>query len=100
MQTSDNSLRLGGFIMALPKGEDKHKVMAVILYDEFGYPQVEIANLMKVSPSTISSWIALGRLMVSNELLKREVVTIREELNKLGYNPVKNLNSDILNITY
>lgn len=86
--------------MALPKGEDKHKLMAVVLHDEFGYPQVAIANLMGVSPSTISSWIALGRLMINNELLRRELVTIKEELSKLGYNPIKNLNSDILNITH
>lgn len=86
--------------MALPKGEEKHKLMAVVLHDEFGYSQVAIANLMGVSPSTISSWIALGRLMASNEMLRRELFVIKEELNKLGYNPVKNLNSDILNITY
>lgn len=86
--------------MALPKGEDRHKLIAVVLHDEFGYSQVAIANLMKVSPSTISSWISLGRLMIQNEALRRELLCIKDELTRLGYNPVKNLDNNILDIGY
>lgn len=84
--------------MAVALGEEKHKLMAVVLHDEFGYTQVAIANLMKVAPSTISSWIAIGRLLIANRKLEYEVNQLKNELMSIGYNPVKPLDNEVFNI--
>lgn len=84
--------------MALPAGELKHKIMAVVLHDEFGYTQASIASLMGVSPSSISSWISVGRLIIQNQRLENEVVKLKEELGRIGYNPHKELSSDIFEV--
>lgn len=84
--------------MAAPKGEDRHKIMAVVLHTEFGYSQRAISELMKVSPSTISSWITLGKLIIANRNLEAEVGAMKEKLSKLGYNPIKSLEEGILAI--
>ncbi|MGL4989013.1 MAG: hypothetical protein ACRCYT_02060 [Cetobacterium sp.] len=84
--------------MALPKGETKHKLMAVVLCDEFKYTQVSISQLMGVSPSTISTWISMGRLLIQNQNLQGELQQLRQELTRIGYSHVKELNQDIINI--
>lgn len=85
--------------MAKALGEDRHKIMAVILYDEFHYTQGAIAQLMGVAPNTISTWISFGRLLIQNQNLQKEVQELRNSLSTIGYNPVKQLNaSEILPI--
>lgn len=84
--------------MATALGEEKHKVMAVVLHDQFGYTQVSIAKLMGVSPSTISTWINIGRLLIQNKNLINEVEELKGELLKIGYTQIKPLNEEILDV--
>lgn len=80
-----------------PIGNDKHKIMATILFDEFNYTQVSISRLMNTSTSTMSSWIKYGRLLIQNGLLKKEVENMKNELYSLGYREIKPLDNNILN---
>lgn len=64
---------------------EKHKVMAYILNKEMGYTMSNIAELMKVSQSTISIAIkdVTYRLQIQN--LERELIEARRSLQTLGY---------------
>lgn len=60
----------------------KHKLMAYVLNQEFGYTQSEIGNLMKVNQSTISN--AVKEIGYEKEIhdLKMELEEARNELQK------------------
>lgn len=74
----------------------KLKLLALLLFDEFRYSQSEIANLMKVSRSTISLWVKEARYMAANQALQNELVVLRQQVRQIGYD----LNSkDIIEIT-
>ena len=80
------------------KGSEKHQIIATILHLEFNYSQESIATLMKVSQSTISSWIKYGKLILKNKALEKEINSIKVELNNLGYYPQKQLENNIIDI--
>lgn len=84
--------------MALPKGEEKHQLLAVLLFEEFNYSQPKIANFMGVSQSTISSWIKYGRVLIQNRRLENEVNKLRKEIMDLGYAPQKDLENNLIDI--
>ncbi len=84
--------------MALPKGEEKHQLLSVLLFEEFNYSQPKIAKLMGVSQSTISSWIKYGRVLIQNRRLENEVNNLRNEIKLLGYIPQKDLESNLIDI--
>lgn len=73
--------------MATLKMTERHKAMAYVLNREFGYPMTRIANLMKVSQSTISSAIKDFEYQKVIRNLEQELQNAREELNALGYTP-------------
>lgn len=80
------------------ENEDKYKIMAAILNKEFNYSQRKIANLMNVQQSTISTWVRIGVELLKNKALEQEVKLLRENIKKLGYNPQKNLEPNIIEI--
>lgn len=80
------------------KGDIRHKIMAAILNKELGYPQQNIAKLMGVEQSTISSWIQMGILLMQNKQMEKEIVDLRKELNKIGYSEPKALEGKIMEI--
>lgn len=81
-----------------PKGDVRHKIMAAILNKELGYPQQNIAKLMGVEQSTISSWIQMGILLMQNKQMEKEIYELRNQLNKLGYTEPKALEDKIVEI--
>jgi hypothetical protein len=81
-----------------PKGDIKHKIMAAILYKQFGYPQQKIAKLMGVEQSTMSSWIQIGTLLLQNKEMEKEIYELRNQLNQLGYTEPKALENKIIEI--
>ncbi len=81
-----------------PKGDVRHKIMAAILNKELGYPQQNIAKLMGVEQSTISSWIQMGILLMQNKQMEKEIYELRNQLNRLGYTEPKALADKIVEI--
>jgi predicted transcriptional regulator len=81
-----------------PKGDVRHKIMAAILNKELGYPQQNIAKLMGVEQSTISSWIQMGILLMQNKQMEKEIYELRNQLNRLGYTEPKALEDKIVEI--
>lgn len=81
-----------------PKGDVRHKIMAAILNKELGYPQQNIAKLMGVEQSTISSWIQMGILLMQNKQMEKEIYELRNQLNRLGYTEPKALEGKIVEI--
>lgn len=73
--------------MATLKMTERHKAMAYVLNREFGYPMTRIADLMKVSQSTISSAIKDFEYQKLIMNLEQELQKAREELSALGYTP-------------
>lgn len=73
--------------MAVLKMTDRHKAMAYVLSREFGYSMVNIAQLMKVSQSTISSAIKDFEYQKMIRSLENELVEARNILANQGINP-------------
>lgn len=73
----------------MKKMTQKHQLMAYVLNKEFGYIQKDIANLMRVSQSTISSAIKEIEYQKIIRNLETELIQVREEtrdiLIKNGY---------------
>lgn len=67
------------------KMTEKHKVMAYILNKEMGYTMSSIAELMKVSQSTISIAIKEVKYRLQIQNLERELIEARRSLQTLGY---------------
>ena len=72
--------------MATLKMTERHKAMAYVLNKEFGYPMANIAKLMGVAQSTISSAIKDFEYQRLIKNLEQELINARKELKSLGYN--------------
>ena len=70
----------------------KEKLMAYVLHTEFGYTKNSIAQLMKISPQQMGQWIKEATYEIQIRQLKSEVNAVRQELQALGYTPMKALN--------
>lgn len=69
----------------LKKMTEKHKLIAYILYTEYGYKMIAIANLMGVAQSTISLAVKEIAYKVSLQDLSHQIKELKLELNELGY---------------
>lgn len=83
----------------MTKMSPKHKLVAYALHDEMNYPQKDIAALMKVAPSTMSSSIKEARYMVANRQLEQELHDARQYIEEIKdqlplRNPIIMINED------
>lgn len=72
----------------------KEKMMAYVLHFEFGYSKAAIARLMGISPQHMGAWIREANYEIRINNLSGEVVTLKEELKRLGYTPQKDLDPE------
>ena len=73
----------------MAKMSDRHKLMAYVLHKEFGYRQSAIAQLMKVSQSTIANAVKEVSFRVTIESLQKELQETRALLEQQGLLPEK-----------
>lgn len=57
---------------------EKAKMLAYILVEEFNAKQADVAQVLKVSPPTISLWLKEMRLRKQNFELQKEVGELRK----------------------
>ncbi len=69
----------------MAKMSDKHKLMAYLLFREFGYKQDDIAVLMKVSQSTIANAVKEVRFRMKITDLEKQLAETRALLLQQGY---------------
>lgn len=69
----------------IKKMTEKHKLIAYVLYTEYGYKMVAIANLMGVAQSTISLAVKEISYKASSQDLSSQIQMIKLELQNLGY---------------
>ena len=73
------------------KGEDRHKLLAVLLHDEFKYSQIKIAEFLGIAPSTVSSWINTGRFLRNQQNYEQTISQLKEELKANNILPLPDL---------
>lgn len=71
----------------MAKMTERHKLMAYILYKEFGYTQTAIAKLMRVSQSTIASSVKEISFRITIQNLEKELKETRYLLEQKGLLP-------------
>ena len=71
----------------MAKMSDRHKVMAYVLYKEFGYRQAAIAQLMQVSQSTIANAVKEVSFRLTIQNLEKELQEARILLEEKGLLP-------------
>ncbi len=71
----------------MAKMSDRHKMMAYVLYREFGYRQGAIGQLMGVSQSTIANAVKEVSFRLTIQNLERELQEARRELERQGIFP-------------
>ena len=69
----------------MAKMSDKHKLMAYLLFKEFGYKQANIAVLMQVSQSTIATAVKEVRFRMKITDLEKQLADTRALLLQQGY---------------
>ncbi|MCU4570558.1 transposase [Acinetobacter ursingii] len=69
----------------------KEKLMAYVLHTDFGYTKASIARLMGISPQHMGQWIREASYEIQLRNLSQEVSSLKQELLRLGYNPIKTL---------
>lgn len=74
----------------------KEKQMAYLLNKEFGYTKKSIADLMKISPQQMGTWIKDMNYEVKINNLEQELEISREVLKSLDYEPQKKLEYNII----
>ncbi|MCI1022877.1 hypothetical protein HWD96_11575 [Pseudomonas putida] len=74
----------------------KEKIMAYLLFTEFGYTKTAIATLMKISPQQMGVWIREAKYEIQLYQMGGELATLRAQLQSLGYQPVQPLNAATL----
>lgn len=72
----------------------KEKLMAFLLFTEFGYTKSSIAQLMKISPQQMGQWIREAGYEIQLYQLGGEVAILRNQLKALGYQPQQPLNAE------
>ena len=68
----------------MAKMSDRHKVMAYVLYKEFGYRQSAIAQLMQVAQSTIANAVKEVSFRLTIQNLEKELQEARYQLEQQG----------------
>ena len=71
----------------MAKMSDRHKVMAYVLYNEFGYRQSAIAQLMQVAQSTIANAVKEVSFRLTIQNLEKELQEARYQLEQQGLLP-------------
>ncbi len=71
----------------MAKMTDKHKMMAYILNKEMGYTQAAIAQLMKVSQSTVANMCKEVAFRVTISNLEKELQEARRFIQEKGLLP-------------
>lgn len=71
----------------MTKMSNRHKAMAYVLHDEFGYQQRKIAQLMDVSQSTIASAIKDFKYQQTIRNLEDALEEARQQLEAHGIFP-------------
>lgn len=70
----------------------KEKIMAYLLFTEFGYTKTAIATLMNISPQQMGVWIREAKYEIQLYQMGGELAILRNQLQSLGYQPVQPLN--------
>ena len=71
----------------MAKMTDKHKFLVYILYKEFGYKQTDIANLMKISQSTVANAYKEVCFRITIQNLEHELQEARNIISAQGLLP-------------
>ncbi|WP_151797043.1 hypothetical protein [Acinetobacter soli] len=62
---------------------EKAKLLAYVLWNEFGSKQVNIAKVLNVSEATISTWLKEMRFRVQIHQLTQELAEVRQIASNL-----------------
>ena len=73
--------------ISVSKMSNRHKVMAYVLYKEFGYRQSAIAQLMQVAQSTIANYEKEVSFRLKIQNLEKELQEARYQLKQQGLLP-------------
>lgn len=71
----------------MAKMSDRHKLMAYVLHEEFGYRQKAIAELMQVAQSTIANAVKEVKFRLTITNLEKELQQTRNLLQEQGFYP-------------
>lgn len=71
----------------MAKMSDRHKLMAYVLHEEFGYKQKAIAQLMQVAQSTIANAVKEVKFRLTITNLEKELQQTRNLLQEQGFYP-------------
>lgn len=75
----------------------KEKIMAFLLFTEFGYTKSAIATLMGISPQQMGVWIREAGYEIQIYQMGGELATLRQQLISLGHHPQRPLDPSTLN---
>lgn len=71
----------------MAKMTDRHKYLVYVLHREFGYKQTDIANLMKISQSTVANAYKEVCFRITIQNLERELQEARDLISERGLIP-------------